>query len=283
MECMKGVKWNTMVQRENTLFKKKVESVCSKEDLLNKANEFENAKKKIFFIYENIIIQNYGSYEYEWFYTNNTSIRYFATDIFIYKKYTYHIRDIGNGSQKYRLECLDIDKVLWHVDNVGPQVYVINDICYYLTAKNKLWYNSVVGVDYKSGNNLIIIYEENDKRFNLSLVKGDNDCLFLLRENSGKQNLFVIEGVEIIYENLNLQNYYPIGYYKEKICYLENSKNIWNGVGFTLHKQFNKEIEYFSIKNNIVILRDYGLKRIYNLHFKEYTNFYGNIILNKFI
>jgi protease II len=276
MECMKGIKWKNMVKKENNLFMKKVEEVASKEDLLTKSNEFEKAKNNIFFKYKNIIVKIAG--EYEWFYENNINKSYNVTDLFIYKELIYQIRDIGNGSQRYRLECLDN----WHIDDVGPQVYVKDDICYVLTAKNKLWYNSLVAYNYKSGKFIKKIYDEKDKRFNLRIYIGDNNCLFLIRENSGKESIFVIEELEIAYENKVLQSYFPIGYYKGIISYFYNTNNIWHSKGFKF-STFTNEIEYASLKNNILILRNNGLKQVYDFKGKEIYSFYGNIILNKFV
>ena len=55
MEKMKGRKYEAMVTHENSLFKKQIELVASKEQLLEKAQEFK--KPTIFFRYENIIIK----------------------------------------------------------------------------------------------------------------------------------------------------------------------------------------------------------------------------------
>ena len=279
MECMKGVKWNALVKRENNLFKKKVSEICSKDELLMKAKEFE--KKSIFFQYEDIVIK-VGAY-YEWFYQLNLSKSFNAVDLYLYDSYVYQIKDIAAGSQKYRLECIDGYKSVWHYTNVGPNVIVKDNFVYILTCKNKLWYNSLIILDYKTGKFIKTIYEENDKQFNLSLVKGDNDCIFLLRENSGKQNLFVVEKDVIIYKNIVLQPYFPIGYYNKKICYFYNTANIWYPSGFKFKHTFSNEIEYASLENNILALRDNGLKRIYRFNMKEIYNFYGNLILNKFI
>jgi protease II len=242
--------------------------------------EFIKAKQSIFFRYQNIIIKQYGSYEYEWFYESDSSKTYTVSDIFLYKDYIYQIKASSNGSEKYRLECLH----KWYIDNVGTNIIVNNHICYVLTAKNKLWYNSLIGIDYKSGKVIKTIYEEKDKRFNLNLIRGDNNCIFLIRDNSGKQNLFVIEDLEIAYENIVLQSYFPIGYYKGIICYFFNINNIWYPKGFKFsYEKFHNEIEYASLKNNILILRDNGLKRVFDFKKKEIYSFYGNLILNKFV
>ena len=85
MENMKGIRWESMVKRENSLFKKKINEIASKEELLEKMEEFIKAKQSIFFRYQNIIIKQYGSYEYEWFYESDSSKTYTVSDIFLYK------------------------------------------------------------------------------------------------------------------------------------------------------------------------------------------------------
>jgi hypothetical protein len=283
MENMKGPRWNSMVKKENELFLKTVNSVATKEELYSKTNDFIAAKKSIFFSYENLIIEQNSMYEYTWFYKDSQDKKYIVSDICIYKQYVYHIYDNGYGSQNNRLECLDGHTVVWYVNNVGPNVFVKDDLCYYFNIENKLRSNILISANYKNGKNKKHIYIEKDKRFNLNMVKGENDCLFLIRENSGKQNLFVIDNSKIIYENNKLQYYFPIGYHKGQICFLENNNNIWKSVGFTLEKTFSDEILYFSIKHNICILIESGCKKVYNLNFKLIYSFYGNIYINTFV
>lgn len=203
MESMKGVRWENMVERENKLFLSKLN--VSKDDLLAKSEEFRVAKKVIHFVYENIIINYINGENIEWYYEDDSSKKYSAANVFKYKNYVYQIRDLGKGSKNYVLECLNKHKVVWKKENVGSYIFVNDDICYYLGSKNIHWYNKLYCANYSSGKEETILYEEKDVRFELSLVKGDNNCLFLIRENSGKQNLFVISKSKIIYKNDVLQ------------------------------------------------------------------------------
>lgn len=280
MESMKGSRWNSMVEKENKRFKDYVKKSATKEELLQKANDFSQADKTIFFRYESLLIKPKGS-SFEWFHEKDMKQSYTASDIFVDKNYIYTIRDVGEGSQKYKLECLHDSKVLWSKENVGPEMYVKDNVCYYLTAKKRLWYNSVECVDSTTGNNTILIYEELDEKFQLSFVKGEN-CLFLLRENSGLQNMFVIDEKKIVYENTKLQYYYPIGYHKKKLCYFYSNGSSWKSKGFSF-EEFEEEIEYFSLKNKLFLLRESGKKTMYNLHFKKLYSFYGDLILNRFV
>jgi len=281
MEKMSGERWDSMVKKENKTFLNKLN--VSKETLITKAEDFKNAKKNVSFTYDDIIVNYISKNEVEWFYENDTSNKYTVNSIYIYKKRVYHIRDIGDGAEKFRLECLENSKVVWYKDNVGPTVIVKDDLCYYLGCENKLWYNKVYCVEYSSGEDKKILYQETNNRFNLTLVKGDNNCLFMLRENSGLQNLFVISKKNIEYKNETLQYYIPIGYHKNKICYLYSDGTLWKSSGFTLKKEFNNEIIYASLTNNVIILIDNGLRKMYDFKFKLLCKYYGNLIYNLYI
>jgi hypothetical protein len=278
MESMRGTRWNRLVEKENKLFLEQIKE--SEEILRGKAKDFENARRTIVFTYDSIVINYINNYELEWYYINDTSTKYTVSDVTIYKDLVYHVRDTGEGAQKYRLECLKHHKVVWHIDNVGPNILLKNSLCYFLGCEKKLWYSSLKCVDSESGQSKKTIYTESNNRFNLNLVKGDNDCLFLIRENSGKQNLFVIENQEIIYENSLLQYYVPIGYHKNKICYLYSDGSIWESSGFILKRKFTNNVLYASLLNNVIILIDKGLRKMYDFNFKLLCKYYGNLIYN---
>jgi hypothetical protein len=278
MESMKGTRWDKMVEKENNNFLKAIQT--PKELITAKAKDFENAKRTILFSYENIILQRNNNFELEWYYKDDSSKKYTVTDITVYNNKVYIIRDVGDGAENFILECLDGHTIVWSKKHVGPTVIVLNSYCYYLGCTKKLWYNTLKCVNSDSGKEEKIIYEELDERFNLNIVKGDNNCIFLLRENSGKQNLFVIEKDSIIYKNTVLQYYIPIGYNKNKICYLYYENKFWKSSGFKLKKEFSNNIVYASLKNDVLILIENGLQKMYNFNFDLLCTYYGNFIYN---
>lgn len=278
MESMSGRRWNTMVEKENATFLKQLD--VSSEVLESKTSDFKNAKKQVTFSYESVILNYINNFEFEWYYKDDESKKYTASDICVYKDKVYQVRDIGEGAQKYRLECLDSHKVLWSINNVGPNIIIKDNVCYFLKCTNTLWYNSLHCVEADSGKSEIIIYEELNNRFNLNLVIGDNDCIFLLRENAMAQNLFVIEDTKIVYRNEMLQYYIPIGYHNNKICYLYLNDSFWNSSGFILKKKFNNNILYASLFNNVLIMIENGLRKMYTFDFKLLCSYYGNFIYN---
>ena len=277
MESMKGKRWDSMVKRENKLFKDSVYKVSTKEELLQKQEDFKQANGTMVFSYENIVFKLNNS-EYE--YTLNSKT-YNVSDFDVYKDYTYQIRDIGEGSQKYVLECIRDGKVLWRYNNVGSQLYIDNDICYVLGVENKLWYNTVIALDSKSGKVIKVLYKEENNKYNLRFVKGENHCLFLIREKSGSANLFVIEKLNILMLHNDATMFYPLGYYKNNLCYFENINNVWKAVGFKC-KNFTNMIEYASLKDDLLVLRSNGKKIVYNFNFNKLYSFYGNIYFHPF-
>ena len=129
MEKMSGKRWDTMVKKENKLFMDTVREVSSEEEILSKSEEFHKANGSMFFSYSNIIIQVQSSYEYIWFYVNSKK-RYTVSDLSVDGSDVYHVYDIGNGAQTFRVECIKDGnrEIEWSKDNVGSQVYVYNNI-----------------------------------------------------------------------------------------------------------------------------------------------------------
>ena len=64
MESMKGTRWDNLVNRENTLFKKEVYKLSTEEEILELAEKF--TKNSIYYSVNNIVVKYplYSSYEY---------------------------------------------------------------------------------------------------------------------------------------------------------------------------------------------------------------------------
>lgn len=272
MEQMKGKRWENMVYTENNRFQKKVEEVSSIEELAQKQNEFKEAKQHLFFEYKNVLLEEYGSYE-TYFIINNKKQLY--TDIDIFNNKIYYINDIGNGSLKFRLNAPS-----WHIDNVGDTLFIKNNIIYLLKAEKRLWYNRLVSYNL-NGKFLKEIYIEKDHTYNLSIIKGDNDCLFLIRENSETEDLFVIDDLDIIYSDNLYKRYFPIGYYNNKICYFYYD-DTWKLKGANFKHSFKNNIVYASLQYKILILKEYGNDVVYNFNMKKLFSYYGSIHLHPF-
>lgn len=272
MEKMKGERWENMIHRENSIFQKKVGEACSIEELAQKQTEFKEAKQHIFFEYKNILLEEDGSYE-KYFIINNKKQLY--TDIDIYNNKLYYISDVGSGSLKFRFNAPS-----WYIDSVGDTFFIKNSIIYLLRAEKRLWYNSLVSYNLH-GKFLKEIYIEKDHTYNLSIVKGENDCLFLIRENSETEDLLVVEDLDIIHSNNLHKRYYPIGYYNNKICYFYYD-DTWKLNGATFKHSFKNNIVYANLQYNIIILKEYGKDIVYNFSMKKLFSYYGSIHLHPF-
>ena len=87
MESMKGTRWNRMIEKENTFFVDQIQE--PEEVILAKANDFENAKRSVFFRHETIVFQYLDTHEIEWHYINDNSKKYIAVDVYVDKNYVY--------------------------------------------------------------------------------------------------------------------------------------------------------------------------------------------------
>ena len=281
MESMSGKRWESMIEKENSTYLKEVEKVASEDELLIKQNEFAQSYGTMYFSYNDIVIKVKGHTDLSWFYSSIQNKIYDVADIDIYNSHIYHAIDVGNGSLNYTVQCIK-DKIIWTKNNVGPQVYVNNNICYVLGVENLLTYNSLIALDPIKGKVIEVLYKEHEEQYTLRIVKGENDCLFLISEKSGMQKLFLIDGLNILKIKTKGNSFYPIGYYKKNVCYLENIDNVWKPVGFTF-RDVHYNIEYFSLKHKILITREYGLQKIFNLKFKKLFSFYGSLHLHPLI
>ena len=274
MESMKGARWNNLVNRENTLFKKEVYKLSTEEEILEIAEKF--TKNTIYYNVKNIIVKYplYNSYEY-----TDKGETYKVDDLEVSNGYIYHIRDVGQGKQNYRLECMKNGSLVWHHNHVGSNIYIKGSKCYVLNASNTLWYNKVLELDSLTGRLLRILYEEKDKMCSLSLIKCKN-TFFILRENSGIEDLMYFNGSLVSCGKGTY--FYPIDIYKKKVCYFEYLNGVWRAVGFYFPYKIYGSVEYISLEDKIFIELRFGRRTIYtfNKSLKPIYSYYGNLIVN---
>lgn len=272
MESMTGIKWNTLIKEENERFENKLKNIVKQEDLLQKADEFFKNKGVIYYNYEDLLIKYnvYGNLEYS---------NYTVKDLDLRDDLIYQIRDLGNGSEKYSLECIRNNKIIWTYDNIGQELYIKNNSIFVLKATNKLWYNSVLELNALTGKLLNILYEEKDTTFNLIFIKS-KDTFFVIRDNYERQNLMIYENT--LKDIGKGTSFYPIGIYKNKVCYFEYINGVWNPVGFYFPYKIYGSIEFISLYEKIYIERRFGRKTIYSFKdgMKPLFSYYGTLLLN---
>jgi len=197
-ESMKGPKWDALLKKETNTFHRVVEKYVNPytlqaiQDELYLASEAERSHP--YLVDDKVFVWLSGMNSLEWRWNTPTAMEYSANDIAIDTHgNVWQVVDTGNGAETYTLSYhkFNVDKPLWVLDKaIGPYVLVINDLCFFLEAKNKLWYHRLACVHAHTGKDYKVLYEEHDPQWNLSLVKAENHTAYLVRENSGLQEAF---------------------------------------------------------------------------------------------
>lgn len=281
MESMSGTRWKNLLETENQKFEKQLEKVASKEEILMKKDEFYRGRKFIYYKYDNLLIKRIsnGLYEYE---LNKKS--YTVTDLETKNDLIFHIRDVGDGAEKYKLECFKNEKLIWSFNNVASELYIKGRSIFILKAINKLWYNCLLELDIDTGEVKNSLYEEKDREFNLYLIKTE-DTFFILRDNYEVQNCMVYHKNSLKSVNSpRAKQFYPMGIFNDRVSYFEYVDNRWNAVGFEFPYTIDGTIEYASLKEKILIEKRFGRKTLYSFkkNLKYLFSYYGSIILNPF-
>ena len=281
MESMSGLGWKNLIKTENKRFEKEVEKVASKEEIYMKKDLFYRYRSFIYYKYKDILIKRVSSGLYE--YTLNKKL-YIVTDLEKKRDLNFHIRDVGDGAEKNRLECFKNGRLIWVFNNVGPDLYIKGESIFVLKAKNKLWYNSLLELDIDTGEVVNRHYEEEDKEFNLYIVKTEH-TFFIIRDNYEYQNCMIyLNGRLKLIGNSRSELFYPIGIYKNRVCYFEYLNKKWNPVGFEFPYEIHGTIEYISLKEKIIIEKYFGRKTFYSFKkgLKYLFSYFGSILLNPF-
>ena len=281
MEPMSGIQWKNLIKTENQRFERELEKVASKEEIYMKKDAFYRHRGFIYYKYKGLLIKRISNGLYE--YTINKKV-YIVNDLDKRRDLTFHIRDVGNGAEKNRLECFKNDKLIWLLNSVGSELYVKDSSIFVLKAKNKLWYNCVLELDIETGEVKNILYEEEDKEFNLYIIKTEH-TFFIIRDNYEYQNCMIYQNGRLrLIGNPQSKLFYPLGIYKNRVCYFEYLNKKWNPVGFDFPYQIHGTIEYVSLKEKIFIEKHFGRKTVYSLKkgLKYVFSYFGSILLNPF-
>ncbi len=197
-EAMKGPKWQALLQKETNTFHRIVDKYIHPytlqvvQDELYLASEAERSHP--YLIEDKVFVWLSSMTSLEWKWNTPTAHEYSANDIAVDAKgNVWQVTDVGDGSETYALthHRFDQEKPTWTLDaHVGPYVVVIDNLCFFLEAKHKLWYYRLSCVNASTGRDYKVLYEEKDPQWNLSLQKAENHTAYLIRENSGLQEAF---------------------------------------------------------------------------------------------
>ena len=147
MESMSGTRWDNLLKTENQRFENAVKKVASKEELYMKKDEFYKNRNFIYYKYKDLLVKRLSRGLYEYVLDKKT---YVVTDLNKKGDLIFQIRDVGNGAEKYRLECFNKDSLVWSFNNVSSEFYIKDNSIFLLKATNKLWYNNVIELNMET-------------------------------------------------------------------------------------------------------------------------------------
>ena len=212
---MKGQKWKELIEKEqqtyNAVYRNYVnhDEAAAIHDELSYALTIEQSRW--IRIGPHVEIQPGGTLSLNWRWVD-TFQEHTSADIAIDSHgNVWDVADVGEGAEMYRLRYWPhgSQQHIWEIDSVGPYVVVIHGRCYFLIAKNNLWYSGLASVEAYKGGGSTLQYEEKDTQWNLSLVRGENHTAYLIRENSGLQQIFFL--AEGIFKKIELKGFFVLG------------------------------------------------------------------------
>ena len=290
MESMKGARWAAAVKKENFLYSTAVDALSSNKKPLK---EFEKSSKehfiaKAYTCNEITISSDMGSWSWPGGKVRDTAAIYSEDDL------CWSIEEEGTGREVYFLKCYRNETVLWSYSKpVAPFLAVHNGLCYLIETTQELRYGRCVCIGALTGKGRKVIFEESNLQYNLSLVHGENGCVFLLADNSGRQRLYHI--VETKAEQLCHQgvSFVPIGYAygSKQPCYFarENSfSSPWRSFGAPLRAWSipvalrHSRIEQVSLRHRLLVTYEAGVSSLYHCALSpiKRCSVYGSITLN---
>ena len=227
MEAMKGARWNARVKEENAAFEEILEECGSTTESRKLFARYqEEHDKECTFLIEHgmtklkITVASGNTYKMSW-------PRYKKAEIIIgdvdttRNGYVVYTHDISHGGEEYEVVAMNHTTVLWRFNGrshgVASDVVILGDRVYLLEAHGPLQYKWLVSLDLETGAGKRIHYNETRDSIALSLIRGENGCVFLEAENAGVKNLFHVK------PNGQVQPLSPKGRYFHAVGYARGS------------------------------------------------------------
>ena len=266
MEPMKGERWKTTLRSEERRFDKACNDLAISSEMekiikeLQRATSLEKPESSHFGKIEfSIISQRSISWK-----TDTSNLRS-AIDIAMdVKGNVWDIVDSGNGAEVYEVSYwkYGVHTPVWSYKGVSPSILVLYGRCYFIEAKNSLWYYRLVSVNATTGKDYKIVYEETNPRWNLTLVRGESQTGYMVRENSGLQETFQIERSSL--KSIGGQGFFVLGKGRNFLATLGRGTDGWQGHG-TLSKWILPKgtPESVCVNEGLLVTRSYGERSLW--------------------
>ena len=302
MEDMKGSRWDSHIQKEQTRWKKAIEPLEDTIRILE--DELDSASKPLHTMLfragnSQIEIGVEGGMTISWKYKGEPLTRSATTlETTSDGSRVWTIEEVGNGAELYAISMYlqgnasEEAKAKWSWQHVGvaPFLAIVGDRCYCLEAKKSLVYWRLVSWDSMTGKDRKIHYEEEDFRYNLELIGGNRGYAYLKRQSGTKQDAFLItsEHEVKVLEGISLEpRRFVFGPGPGPAGYLvwEDGKG-WMGVGVAyILPSFVKEVpETLDLRREFLVTKWEGCRTLWKISKTKNPvviwKGYGNLLLD---
>lgn len=278
MEPMKGERWISAVSKQQALHSRALRPLHSLVPVIQKELENAHSQDEEPTVVYGISYIRTGGTSYKWWEEGAKATPIDCGDIDIRPgKKVWYVHDTETGDERYTLVYWN-DRIVWKStrSRLGPFVAVLGDHVYSLEAENHLWYCRVIRWDALTGHNRTVVYTMTDPKWNLTLVKGEGQCLFLLANNAGAQRLWHIRSDALDEITGRYVSFVPVGYHtkvsRDDPCFFGRRQGtsvyepVGKGfIGWKLPSLAGKTPETCSFSEGYLVTRSYGKRTIWNL------------------
>lgn len=280
MEPMRGPAWEKAVKHQQDLFKQALRPADAGGMVSLLQRELDQRDDEEPTVVHGISYIRTGGNTYRWWEEGAKGSPIECGDLDIRPgKRVWYVQDTETGDERYTLVHWN-DKIVWKSKSssvLGPYVAVLGDWVYGLEAENSLWYCRLVRWKAATGEIREVIYTMKDPQWNLALVKGEQQCLFLLATNAGVQRLWHIH-VEKGPEEISGRyvSFVPVGFRDKQDtqdpCFFGRAEgtNLYTPVGrgfteFKFPSFAGKTPEVCSFSEGLLVTRSYGKRTIWDM------------------
>lgn len=213
MEDMSSARWREHLQKQ----KKKVEHVLEPlestvQQLKHELSQRDPSEERVLY---GIGFDRTGATSYQWYFVGDDDDKRMECGDLDMREggKVWIVRDTSTGDERYKLEHYEDKKKVWSISKpMAPYVAVQGGFVYGLESENHLWHCRLVRYSAQTGKHREVVFEMTDPEWNLTLIKGEHQCLFLLANNAGKQRLWYISGNTMKELTGMYESFVPVGF-----------------------------------------------------------------------
>ncbi len=215
LNAMKGNKWNSLLKTYKEDYETALQPVQFMADEFTAELQSQPSHTKPSLVGQ-VLYEMHGFQTLVWQMANQQE-KHIAGDIDIEDSNVWAVEDNSNGAEQYTVKLYDKGKEKWsYTKGVGPFVATVGSRCYCIELENFLWLRRVISVNKLTGKDRRVELDIEDPQWNCQLVKGSNECLFLVANNAGLQRCWYRQQNGSFKELTGFDAFVPVGYLSTK-------------------------------------------------------------------